>query len=152
MKHILNDKVLTAKDVRKIEKKLNSETESWLNILKVAENVNQFERTKRNLKSTENPIPTLRGTSKDHKVPDNPIIGPDLRPIMGAKVEPNTSLAQIGCKILIAIADSEHSKAEVKSTEEVLRHFEDYNKIENRQINKPKALFSMDIKSFVPLH
>ena len=69
---------------------------------------------------------------------------------MGAKVGPNTSLAQIGCKILIAIANSEHSKAEVKSTEEVLRHFEDYNKIENRQINKPKALFSMDIKSFYP--
>ena len=75
-------------------------------ILGIGVNVNQLQRAKFNLKSTNNPIPILRGTSKDHKIPDDPIIGPDLRPIEAAKIGPNTSVAQIACRLLRGLADS----------------------------------------------
>ena len=41
----------------------------------------------------------------DHKVANDPLVGPELRPIMAARVGPNSSLAQISCKILRAISD-----------------------------------------------
>ena len=105
----------------------------------------------KNLISTKNPIPILRGTAKDHKVPKNPERGHDLRPIMTARVGPNTSLAQIGSRILKVIADNVKEDNAIKSTEELLRKFEDYNrKIQVSNSHSGKTVFSMDIKSFYP--
>ena len=148
-KHLENDEVISAKKIRSIERQLNSEADDWIEILQIGRDVKQLQRTKFNLKSTENPIPILRGTSKDHKTPEDPKIGPDLRPIMGAKVGPNTSVSQIGCQMLRAIADSITINHSVKSTEEMLRKFEDYNSGEINHSSK-KVIFSMDIKNFYP--
>ena len=104
-KHINTDKILTLAQVQKIQNKLNNETKSWLKILKVGTEVGHVERTKKNLITKHSQIPILRGTSKDHKIANDVNIGPDLRPIMGARIGPNSSLGQIGCKILRAICD-----------------------------------------------
>ena len=148
-KHIVDDEVITDKQIRSIERKLNSEADEWIDILGIGVNVNQLQRAKFNLKSTNNPIPILRGTSKDHKIPDDPIIGPDLRPIMAAKIGPNTSVAQIACRLLRGLADSMTDTHAVKSTEEMLRTFEDYNRGEI-DTSKDKVVFSMDVKNFYP--
>ena len=123
-KHLEDDLVISDKKIRNIERKLNFETEDWIEILQIGRDVNQLKRTKFNLKSTNNPIPILRGTSKDHKKAIDPKIGPDLRPIMGARVGPNTSLAQIACKIVRAISESVPNTHATKSTEELIRTFE----------------------------
>ena len=69
----------------------------------------------------------MKGTSKDHKVADDPQKGPKMRPIMGARVGPNTGLSQIGSKILRSIIDDVKVRHDVKSTEEMLAKIEQYN-------------------------
>ena len=132
-KHIIEDKVIDDREKRKIENRLNRETSDWLKILRAGENVGQANRTKFNLVTKENPVPVLRGTAKDHKVAKNVISGHELRPIMAATVGPNTGISQIGCKILRAVSDKVKENKVVKSTEEMLRKFSDYNeKVRNR--------------------
>ena len=150
--HVKNDRVIDRKETTKIENKLNNETRQWVEILNIAENVNQKQRALRNLVSTNNPIPILRGTAKDHKIPRDPQLGHDLRPIMAARIGPNASLAQIGCKILRLIAENVRESVVIKSTEELLRKFEDFNtkmKNENPKGIK-KVVMSMDVKNFYP--
>ena len=60
--HVKNDKVINPSQTSKVETLLNSETESWINILQIGRDINHTKRTKFNLKSTKNPIPILRGT------------------------------------------------------------------------------------------
>ena len=74
-----NNKALTHTQVQRIQGKLNRETQSWLNILKIGTDVGQAQRTKRNLITKHSQIPILRGTSKDHKVANDPFFGPELR-------------------------------------------------------------------------
>ena len=45
-KHLKNDKVVSNKEILKIEKMLNSETESWIDILQIGENVKHAQITK----------------------------------------------------------------------------------------------------------
>ena len=76
-----------------------------------------------NLINEDNPLPILRGTAKDHKIEADPIKGPDMRPIMGAKVGPNTGLSQIGCKLIRAIKEKQTNIKEIKSTEELCQKY-----------------------------
>ena len=94
----------------------------------------------------------MRGTSKDHKVPKDPVVGPELRPIMAARVGPNSSLGQIGCRILRAICDdvSQCDRFDVKSTEEILHKFDKYNENGIPQGFSKKVVLSMDIHNFYP--
>ena len=150
--HTKNDKTLTHTQVQRIQGKLNRETQSWLNILKIGTNVGQAQRTKRNLVTKHSQIPILRGTSKDHKVAADSLVGPELRPIMEARIGPNTSLAQISCKILRAISDevkAEH-RFDVKSTEEMLNSFDTFNENLAQLSTSNKVLLSMDISKFYP--
>ena len=149
--HLKDDKVLSKKETTKIETLLNKETRNWIQIMNIGDEVKQKERTISNLVSTDNPIPILRGTSKDHKAMKDPEKGHDLRPIMGANIGPNHSLAQIGSKFLRAIADNVKETSVIKSTEELLRKFEEYNsRIVKNEPGPKKVVFSMDIKSFYP--
>ena len=68
---------------------------------------------------------------------------------MGARVGPNTGLSQIGCKIVKAISQNLESKLCVKSTEEMLCKFRNYNKCIKVR-NSRKMVASMDIDSFYP--
>ena len=118
--HIENDKVINHKEVTKIENKLNNETRTWVKMMNISEKFKQKQRTMTNLVTTKNPIPILRGTAKDHKKPKNLNLGHDLRPIMSARVGPNTSLSQIGSRILRKIAENVKEDNAIKSTEELL--------------------------------
>ena len=150
--HIETDAILTSSQVQNIQNKLNKETKSWLKILEVGTKVGQAQRTAKNLITKHSQIPILRGTSKDHKIAKDPNIGPELRPIMGARVGPNTSLAQIGCKILRAISNDikECERFDVKSTEEILHKFDKYNEKYEMNDFQNKVVLSMDIKKFYP--
>ena len=66
-KHIEKDIIISEKKVKTIENKLNKHTEHFLNITKAGENTNQIKRIKGNLKTVDNQIPVLSGSSKDHK-------------------------------------------------------------------------------------
>ena len=57
------------------------------------------------MKTKDNQIPVLSGTSKDHKKVEDSKIGPDVRPIMGAMIGPNVGLANFGSMIVRAIAN-----------------------------------------------
>ena len=85
-------------------------------------------RVKSNLKTKDNQIPILRGTSKDHKEAMDKKVGPDIRPIMGAMVGPNIGLSELGSRIVRKIADNADIGLVSKSTEEVINKFEIFNK------------------------
>ena len=152
--HYQNDKVLQPVEVAKEEQQLNSHTSRLVKVFKMGEISKQTRRTKSNLVTENNPIPVLSGTIKDHKKVSDPKIGPEMRPIMGATFAPNTGLGQIGCEFLRAILENSKSKAEIRSTEEMLNVFQQYN--EKVDLTNPeskselKVVGSMDIKSFYP--
>ena len=82
-----------------------------------------MKRIKSNLITKDGQIPILTGTSKDHKVAKDKILGPDVRPIMGAVVGPNIGLSEIGSIIVRKIADNADVCLVANSTEEVrLKH------------------------------
>jgi hypothetical protein len=86
-KHIANDEVISTKEVRKSENKMNLRAEHVSRITMAGEDNGQSKRIKGNLKVKDNQIPILHRTSKDHKVAENHKEGPDVRPIMGAVVQ-----------------------------------------------------------------
>ena len=105
-KHIEEDKILSEKEVTKIENFINKHMDFWSRFLNVGEYNKQTKRVKSNLIIKDNQIPVLRGTSEDHKEAINPFIGPDFRPIMGAIAGPNIGLSEIGSIIVRKIADN----------------------------------------------
>ena len=150
-KHIENDEVITSKEVRKLENKLNEHAEHIARITMAGENTGQTKRIKGNLKVKDNQIPILHGTSKDHKVAENDKMGPDVRPIMGAVVGPNVGLSNfIGREIIRRVADDADSDTVCKSTEELLSRFEVYNRdrVNNGYDKEKMILASMDIKKW----
>ena len=150
-KHLTDDRIVDDKAVTKLENKLNAHTNSWIEIFQIGDKIGQKSRTKSNLITEKNPIPILRGTAKDHKPCLDKNIGPDMRPIMGATIGPNTGLAQIGCSIIRGICDDVKVRYDVKSTEEMLSRFDEYNKsLKKNKRFKRKIIASMDIKNFYP--
>ena len=63
-----------------------------MKMTQAGEKMNQGKRIKGNIKTKDNQIPILSGTSKDHKKADDERVGLDVRPIMGAMVGPNVGL------------------------------------------------------------
>ena len=119
-KHVQNDKVIDEKKVKTVENRLNNHMEWWIRILQPGKYNNQTRRVKSNLITKDNQIPILRGTSKDHKVAVEEIIGPDLRPIMGAIVGPNIGLSELGSMVVRRIAENADMGLVATSTEEVV--------------------------------
>ena len=66
--------------------------------------------------------------------------GPKMRPIMGARVGPNTGLSQIGSRILRSINDEIKIRHDVKSTEEMLEKIERFNKFLMARKSKKKFM------------
>ena len=141
------------KDVRKIEKDMNSHAENLVNIMNAGGNTGHTKRIKSNLKTVDNQVPILSGTHKDHKKVDNTEDGPDLRPIMGATVGPNVALTNFLAKDIVRrVAEDASEGNDCKSTEELQSHFEEYNKarVENGFANKNIFISSMDIDKWFP--
>ena len=149
-KHIQNDKIINEKQVRALENRLNSHTEWWIKILQPGKDNFQMKRVKGNLVTKDNQIPVLRGTSKDHKKALDRKIGPDLRPIMGANVGPNTGLSEIGSMIVRKIAETCDTGLVSKSTEEVLNKIEEFNKTRSGRKLRKIIIASMDIEKCYP--
>ena len=152
-KHINMDEVISTKEVTKIENKLNAHAEHAARITMAGENNGQSKRIKGNLKTKDNQIPILHGTSKDHKEAQNETEGPDVRPIMGAVVGPNVALSNfIGREVIRRVADNAKSDTVCKSTEELLSRLEQYNRdrIKNGFDKEKMILASMDIKKWYP--
>ena len=63
-KHIANDDIISMKEVKKIEKKMNGHAEHLVQITNVGLNTKQTKRIKGNLKTTDNQIPILSGPTK----------------------------------------------------------------------------------------
>ena len=79
--------------------------------------------------------------------------GPDLRPIMGATVGPNVALTNFIAKNVIKkIAEEASVGNDLKSVEELLNKFEEYNKarVHNGYANKNIFIASMDIDKWFP--
>ena len=146
--HVLNDKIVPECEYNKIQRNINKHTRSWISFLNVG--VNQPKKTSMNLITEDNPAPILRGTAKDHKMYDDPQKGPKMRPIMGARIGPNTGLAQIGSLITRGIKNNLPNKYEIRNTEEILQKFKAYNENLNSSTNPKKVLGSMDIEQFYP--
>jgi hypothetical protein len=149
-KHVKNDKVVTEKEVKTIENRLNNHMEWWIKILQPGKNNNQTKRIKSNLVTKDNQIPALRGTSKDHKKAIDDKIGPDLRPIMGAIVGPNIGLSELGSMMVRKIAESADIGLVATSTEEVLDKIEVYNKNRVGKNLKKIIIASMDVEKGYP--
>ena len=149
-KHIKEDKVITEKEVKTIENKLNRHMDGWIQFIKRGENINQTGRIKGNWKTIDNQIPILSGTNKDHKEAPDKVIGPDFRPIMGAMVGPNTGLSELGSIIVRKIADNSDNGLVAKSTEEVINKFEEFNRSRFEKVPELKNIIiaSMDIEKF----
>ena len=70
-KHIEKDDIISMKEVKKIEKKMNEHAEHIVKITNPGLDAKQTKRIKGNLKTTDNQIPVLSGTHKDHKKVEN---------------------------------------------------------------------------------
>ena len=152
-KHIVNDKSINMREVRKIEKEMNDHADNLVSIVNAGSNTGQTKRIKSNLKTIDNQIPILSGTHKDHKKVDNTVEGPDLRPIMGATVGPNVALTNfIGKDIVKKIAEDASGGHDIKSNEELLSRFVEYNKsrVEGNYDSKKVFIASMDIDKWFP--
>ena len=152
-KHVENDDIVSMKEVRKIEKKLNEHSEHIVNITNAGESNGHTKRIKSNLKSSDNQVPILSGTHKDHKNNFDEENGPDLRPIMGATVGPNVALSNfLAREILKKITEEASEGNDCESTEELLDKFEEYNKLRFENGNAAKNVFiaSMDIDKWFP--
>ena len=128
-KHIKDDTIISSKDLKKIENYLNKQADYWSRMTQAGDKTGQMKRIKGNVKTIDNQIPILSGTSKDHKeaVGDEEL-GPDVRPIMGAMVGPNIGLAKFGNLIIRKVADEADVGHVSKSTEETIAKIEEYNK------------------------
>jgi hypothetical protein len=124
-KPIETDEIITMKEVKRIEKNINEHAEQLVRIINAGVDTGQTKRIKSNLKTIDNQIPILSGTHKDHKKVKDELLGPDLRPLMGATVGPNVALTNfIARDILRKVADEASVGYDRKSTEEVLSKFE----------------------------
>jgi hypothetical protein len=131
---------------------LNKQADFWMKMSQAGEKTNQGERIKGNIKTKDNQIPILSGTSKDHKKADDERVGPDVRPIMGAMVGPNVGLANFGSMIIRKVADAADEGYASKSTEETIAKIEEYNKNRDALIgdNKNVVIGSMDVEKWYP--
>ena len=97
-KHIEMDEVITTKEVPKIENEINKHAEHAARITMAGENTGQPRRVKSNLKTIDNDILILHGTSKDHKIVEDEKEGPEVRPIMGAVFAPMLAYLTLSVK------------------------------------------------------
>ena len=148
--HFVRDDLISEKQFKSIQNNINRHTENWISILNIASENGHLRRTKSNLINKDNPVPILRGTSKDHKDCSDPKIGPKMRPIMGANVGPNTGLSQIACEILRKIKENAENFYEIRNTEELLRKFKDFNQSVSPEGRSNRVIASMDIDQFYP--
>ena len=78
--------------------------------------------------STNTPAPPLYGLRKDHKVTEDEVVGPAVRPVCGANQAPNSRLSHFLSKIVNDYADEANIATECRSSEEMKAAFTEYNR------------------------
>ena len=154
------------------EAKVNYEqvldAKAWRQILGVGNlaGEGQSQRCDEALNVMFNGIPSLLGLRKDHKVYEDVIRGPPLRPLCNGNLGPNAPLANLLAKFLRCVRSGiyENNPSEVLSTEEVLHLVQNFNQevaqIPRRQPGRAGkcppiqtdeiVVGSMDIKALYP--
>ena len=125
--HVKDDKVITEKEVKTIENKLNKKVDGFLKMTNAGQATGQTKRIKSNTKTKDNQIPVVSATSKDHKKDFDVVSGPDVRAICGAMVGPNVGISNLTCEVVRRIADEANTGYVSKSTEETINKIEKYN-------------------------
>ena len=92
--HLQNTEKVGTGEYRKIEKEINSHMHAWCNI------IHADERVRRSLQMEGNEVPPQYGLRKDHKVFDDPVKGPPLRPVCGAVIGSNYRMSYFLSRIL----------------------------------------------------
>merc|ERR1711888_260046 len=119
--HVKNDKILTEKELRGVERRLNAGCSMFIKMFRVGENSNQIERHRSNsITHSANPS-NMKLYHKDHKPPGKVCMrrtnGPGL----------NLPLSNFLAEMLEPVADEMVEKKELGSTESFLNVVDRYN-------------------------
>ena len=150
-KHTKDDRVVTNKQVRDIELKMNQHLYQFNRMFRVGATWGHEERVTGASTSSNVPPPAAYGLRKDHKpvTPGQEHVGPDVRPIVGATEAPNSRFSHFLSKILCDYADSSENSHECLSSEEMRSAFEKFNDMDE-STKKKCSIISMDVKSLYP--
>jgi hypothetical protein len=137
--------------VRKLEKENNMHLSQLNRMFKVGSNLNHGSRIAGASTSTNVPPPPIYGTRKDHKPeePDQEHLGPDVRPVVGAKEAPTSRLGHFVSKVINHFVECEDDSTLCNSTEDMKAAFEAFNKLDN-ETKKKCRIVSMDVKALFP--
>ena len=136
MKHTRNDVQIETERVKQIENKMNQHMKQFNKMFKVGSEHEHERRVEMATHSTNTPAPPLYGLRKDHKVTENVIEGPPVRPVCGANQAPNSRLGNFLSKIVNEYADAANIRTECRSSEEMRASFEKYNDEEDPTVKK----------------
>ena len=137
--HLQDAEEVNQVDYDNTEKLLNAHMSAWCLIMK------GDDRITNNFQSINNMIPPIYGLRKDHKVFDDAIKGPPMRPVCGAVVASNYRISHFLSMILRPLIKESADVCE--STEDLLSRIRECN----QQENLDKCIVgSMDVEALYP--
>lgn len=119
--HVKNDKLITEKELRGVERRLNTGCAMFIKIFKVGESSNHIERHRSNSITHSANHSNMKLLHKDHKGPGKVQMRRLKDPGM------NIGISNFLVEILEPVADEMIEKYELGSTEEVLNKVDIYN-------------------------
>ena len=121
--HHRDDKVISKKELNKIQRKLNDHSKSLTKVFKISVEHGQHEKAKRNATvHVKGQLPVLKGNEKDHKSTIK------MRPLMNTMDGPKKNISDNFSDILEAVVDDLDDGTLCSSSEELIESFENYNK------------------------
>ena len=150
MKHTRNDTQIEKAGVKQIENRINQHMKQFNKMFKVGSEHEHEQRVEMATHSTNTPAPPLYGLRKDHKIAEDTVKGPPVRPVCGANQAPNSKLGNFLSRIVNEYADAANIRTECKSSEEMRASFEKYNDEEEPAVKKQCRVISMDVKALYP--
>ena len=132
--HIEKDVSITEEDHIKAQKEANAHSTFWARILGISKDTGKgtvqkqknHQRAKNNLMVESSELPPVYGLRKDHKLVEDNVKGPPLRPVCSASSAYNSKLAHLITTYLARIWKNEEENC--ASTEELLADFDMINK------------------------
>ena len=149
MLHTQKDKEIEKDRVKQIENRMNQHMKQFNKMFNVGQDHQHENRVEMATHSTNTPAPPMYGLRKDHKVTEDEIKGPPVRPVCGANEAPNSRLGNFLSRIVNDFADAAEIATECRSSEEMRAAFEAYNDSEP-SVKRECAVISMDVKALYP--
>ena len=132
--HHKDDKVITKRELNKVERELHDHSKSITKIFKIGFGSGQQKRALANATVHINgQVPVMKGAEKDHKQNEDKI---KMRPIVNAMDGPKKNVSDTFSDLLSAVIEANNDEVLCYSTEELLEAFKSYNedRDENRYI------------------